>query len=177
MVSRAGKQIADVLSALTHMQRLYVKARLEGMTKVASATAAGQASPQKNAHKIEESQAVRDALKVCMQITADDVAFTRKDAHDMYLQAYYAAATSMEMKAAVDGLVKLHGLAAPEVKELRHKHSGLLEHQHKLEALPDSELARLANLEDTPFIDAEFEEATNQPEALECLEPIAKTAE
>lgn len=171
MPSQTGKQIADVLESLTHMQRLYVKARLEGLTKVASATAAGQASPQKNSHKFEESQSVRDALRLCKQITADAVAFGRKEAHDMYTAAYHAAATSAEMTMAVNSLVKLHGLAAPEVKELRHKHSGSVDHQHQLEQLSDKDLAQLAKLEDEPWLEGEFEEVS------ECPEPLALPTE
>ena len=169
MSSQAGKQIADALESLTQMQRLYVKSRLEGLTKVASATAAGQANPQKNSHKFEESQKVRDALCICKQITADAVAFGRKQAHDMYMSAYHAAVTSAEMTLAVNALVKLHGLAAPEVKELRHKHSGSVDHQHKLEDMSDDELARLAQLDDDPWIDGEFEEVEEE----ECAKPTA----
>ena len=157
MTTQAGKQIADVLGKLTHMQRLYVKARSEGASKTAAATAAGMANPKHNATKFEESEAVRDALRAINEIAADAIAFSRKDAHEMYLQAYYTAATAAEMVMAINGIVKLHGLAAPEVKELRHQHHGTVDHKHKLENMPDAELQKLARLGDSPFIDADFE--------------------
>lgn len=156
MTTQAGKQIADVLGKLTHMQRLYVKARSEGASKVAAATAAGMSNPSSNANKFEESEAVRDALRAINEITADAIAFSRKDAHEMYLQAYYTAATAAEMVMAINGIVKLHGLAAPEVKELRHKHQGRIEHA-QISNMSDGELAKIAQLKDSPFIDAEFE--------------------
>lgn len=163
MTSQAGKQIADVLGKLTHMQRLYVKARSEGASKTAAATAAGMANPKHNANKFEESEAVRDALRAIAEITADAIAFSRKDAHEMYMQAYYSAATAAEMVMAINGIVKLHGLAAPEVKELRHKHQGRIEHA-QISNMPDSELAKLAQLKDSPFIDAEFEVVSKEKE-------------
>lgn len=169
MTSAAGKQIADVLEALTPMQRAYVKHRSEGMTKVAAATAAGQANPGKNAGRFEESEAVRDALRSIREISADAVAFGRKEAHELYMQAYYAAQTAAEMVMAVNGLVKLHGLAAPEVKELRHKHQGYIDHKHKLENMSDTELAKLAQLGDSPFIEGEF--TVVEPEK----EPVCRT--
>lgn len=173
MTSQAGKRIADVLMELTPMQRAYVKARSEGMTKVAAATAAGQANPTKNAGKFEESDAVRNALRAIVEINADAIHFGRKDAHDMYMQAYYTAATAAEMVMAVNGIVKLWGLAAPEVKELRHKHQGVIDHKHKLENMPDAELAKMAQLKDSPFLDAEYEDVTpREPQqALPCPTP------
>lgn len=156
MTTQAGKQIADVLGKLTHMQRLYVKARSEGASKIAAATAAGQSNPRANANKFEESEAVRDALRAINEITADSIAFNRKDAHNLYMQAYYAAATSAEMTMAVNGIVKLLGLAAPEVKELRHQHAGRIEHA-QISNMSDADLLRLAQLKDSHIIDAEFE--------------------
>lgn len=155
MTSQAGKQIADILGKLTHMQRLYVKARSEGASKVAAATAAGQANPRHNANKFEESEAVRDALRAINEIAADAIAFSRKDAHELYMQAYYSAATAAEMVMAINGIVKLHGLAAPEVKELRHKHQGRIDHA-QISNMPDHELQKLAQLKDSPFIEGEF---------------------
>jgi hypothetical protein len=126
------------------------------MTKTAAATAAGMANPKNNANKFEESETVRAALRAIREIAADAVAFSRKEAHDMYMQAYYSAATAAEMVMAINGIVKLHGIAAVEVKELRHKHQGRIEHA-QISNMPDSELARIAQLKDSPFIDAEFE--------------------
>lgn len=166
MTNPASKEVATILKDLTQMQRVYVEARLNGSTQVAAATAAGAASPQSNASKLEQSPNVQKALKAIRTIAADAVLFGRKEAHDMYMQAYYTAATAMEMVAAVNALVKLHGIAAPEVKELRLTHQGTVEHKHKMENMSDEELLKVAQLGESPFIDAEFSEVE-----LECPTP------
>ncbi len=143
------------------MQSLYVQARLEGMTQVAAATAAGAANPKKNAHKFETSKYVRAALRQSKEIFAERLAFDRKKAHEMYMNAYRAADTATEQKLVVDSLVKLHGIAAPEVKKLQHEHSGVITHKKQLQHLPDSKLLEMANLspgEDPNIIDGEFVE-------------------
>lgn len=166
MTTATGAKIAEVLKDLTPMQRKYVEARMQGQSQIAAATAAGMAQPKSNANKLEASPSVQAALKAVREISADALAFGRKEAHDMYMQAYYAAATAMEMVAAVNALVKLHGLAAPEVKALQITHQGVVDHKHHLENMPDAELMKLARLKDSPFIEAEFIEV---PEPELCL--------
>jgi hypothetical protein len=170
MSTLAAAQIAEALKDLTQMQRTYVEQRLNGSTQIAAATAAGMSSPSNNANKLESSPNVQRALKACREITADAVAFGRKEAHDMLMQAYFCAATAMEMVAAVNALVKLHGIAAPEVKELRMTHEGVVKHQHRVENMSDAELLKLAALKDSPFIEGEFSEVVpdTSPEAV-CL--------
>ncbi len=149
--------IAEALEPLTHMQRLYVEARLQGMSKIAAATAAGCANPQKNAYKIDQAASVQLALKACREATALSISFGVKEAYDMYIQAYLTAATSAEMTKATDSLVKLFGIAKPEVKEIYQHHTGKIDH-HKIAELSDSELARMARFkpgEDPHTVDGE----------------------
>ena len=168
-----AEQLAEVLEPLTHMQRLYVQARLDGKSKTASALAAGSKNPQ----NFEDSDNVQNALRAARTIAADAVLFSRKEAHDMLLAAYHNAATAMEQVAAVKELVRMHGIAAPEVKELRHKHSGLIEHKHEaIEHMTDKELLELANLDQAPFIEAEYEVVQEEGEQ-ECLPAPVKNTE
>ena len=44
----------------------------------------------------------------------EEVKYTNKHAHMMYMEAYNSSANATEMKNTTDSLVKLHGLAAPE---------------------------------------------------------------
>ena len=160
----AQAEIVKILESLTDMQRLYVQARLEGMTQVAAATAAGAANPKKNAHKFEQSENVRRALRQSKAIFAEKLAFDRKKAHDMYMNAYRAADTATEQKLVVDSLVKLHGIAAPEQKKIEHTHKGQITHKKQLQHLPDSKLLEMANLspaEDPNVIDGEFVELSD----------------
>ncbi len=143
------------------MQTLYVQARLEGMTQVAAATAAGAANPKRNASQFEKSENVRAALRQSREIFAQKLQFDRKKAHEMYMDAYRAADTATEQKLVVDSLVKLHGIAAPEVKKLEHTHTGTITHKKQLQHLPDSKLLEMANLspgEDPNIIEGEFVE-------------------
>lgn len=153
MPNKTVVAIADALEPLTHMQRLYVESRLQGMSKVASATAAGCANPQKNAYKIEEAKSVQLAMKACREATALSISFGVKEAYDMYIQAYLTAATSAEMTKATDSLVKLFGIAKPEVKEIYQHHDGKVD-VNKIEELPEHELRRLARFrpEEDPFM-------------------------
>ena len=94
---------------LTRKQRLYVDARLQGMSQVAAATAAGSTRPKSEAHRFETHEKVQQALVDRMAKVADEVDFSRKEAHDMYMEAYRNAETAMEQIAAVNAMVKLHG--------------------------------------------------------------------
>ncbi len=150
------------------MQTLYVQARLEGMTQVAAATAAGAANPKRNASQFEKSESVRQALRQSREIFAQKLQFDRKKAHDMYMDAYRAADTATEQKLVVDSLVKLHGIAAPEVKKLEHTHTGTITHKKQLQHLPDSKLLEMANLspaEDPDIIEGEYVELDGEDNA------------
>lgn len=141
------------------MQRLYVKARLEGLSKSAAAAAAG-ANP-KNTKQFDESPAVQEALRKGMEAFSAEVMFSRRKAHDMLMEAHANAANTIEQVAAIKELIKLHGVAAPEVKELRHHHSLQGGGPREVRNLSDDELLQLAQLptEQLPhIIDSEFEE-------------------
>jgi hypothetical protein len=140
---------------LTTKQRIYVDSQLSGMTKVASAAAAGS----KRYEPFEKSETVRQALVDMMQRGAEEVGFSRKDAHDMYMQAYQNADTAMEQIAAVNAMVKLHGLEKPQKLEIKHEHT----HSGQIEHLPTEELMKLAGMQKTLTLEGEFSEVEEKP--------------
>lgn len=156
-------QATTTYLSLTRIERGYVDARLAGMSQVAAATAAGAAQPRTDGNRLEKSPNVQKALVERMTATAEEVDFSRKEAHQMYLEAYQNAETAMEQIAAVNAMVKLHGLEKPKVLEVKHdhKHSGQIEH------MGTEELMRLAGMEDQLTLEGEFEEVEDKP----ALEP------
>lgn len=159
MASQSGKELAKYLEPLTQIQQIYVRSRLQGMSKVASATAAGITAPHKNACRIEESEAVKEALRVGRELLATEIMFTRKTAHEMLMEAHRNADTATEQIFAIREMIKLHGVAAPEVKELRHQVTGKVEHE-EVKKLSDADLLRLAKLSDDrvpQVLEGEFE--------------------
>lgn len=144
---------------LTRMQRAYVDARLQGLSQVASATAAGCAVPKNDGTRLEKNDKVQAAMLDMMAKTAEEVGFSRKEAHDMYMEAYQNAETATEQIAAVNAMVKLHGLEKPKQLEVKHEHV----HSGQIEHLPTEELMRLANMQDTLTLEGEFEEVEPKP--------------
>ena len=143
---------------LTRKQRLYVDARLQGLSQVAAATAAGSSRPKSEAHRYETNEKVQQALVDRMAKVADEVDFSRKEAHDMYMEAYRNAETAMEQIAAVNAMVKLHGLEKPKVVEHQHTHT----HSGQLEYMPTDKLMELADMEDL-VLEGEFEIVEDKP--------------
>jgi len=140
---------------LTTKQRVYVDCRLDGMTQLASASAAGASSPQ----RYEENETVQAAMIERMQATADAVDFSRREAHDMYMDAHRNAETATEQIAAISAMVKLHGLEKPKVIEVKHDHNVT----GQLEFMGTDELMKLADMTDL-VLDAEYEDITDAPE-------------
>lgn len=144
---------------LTRREQLYVEGRLQGLSQIASATAAGYAKPKTDCSRVEKKEHVQQAMLDMMQKSADEVGFGRKEAHDMYMEAYHNAETAMEQIAAVNALVKLHGLEAPKQLEVKHQHTV----DGEIRYLPTDELMRLADMSDTLVLDGEYEEVGEKP--------------
>jgi len=140
---------------LTAKQRIYVDSWLSGLTKKAAAAAAGGADYL----NYEKSAKVEAALVDMMKKGAEEVSFGRKEAHDMYMEAYHNAETAMEQVAAVNAMVKLHGLEKPKQVEVQHQHV----HSGQIEHLPTEELMRLANMEKTLTLEGEYNEVEEKP--------------
>jgi hypothetical protein len=61
------------------------------------------------------------------------------------MDAHRNSATATEQVFAIKELIRLHGVAAPEVKELRHQVTGSVKHE-EVKRLSDTELLKLAQL-------------------------------
>jgi hypothetical protein len=77
------------------------------------------------------------------------------------MDAYRNADTAMEQIAAVNAMVKLHGLEKPKVIEHKHDHK----HSGQLEYMGTDELMKLAEMEDL-VLDGEFEELEPQQQLM-----------
>lgn len=153
--------LAKALEPLTEQQRIYVEQRLMGLGPTAAATAAGYSDPHANAPHFEKLPAIAAAIKAGHADTLKLVKFTRKNAHDMLMDAYRCATTAGEQVQAVKELVKLHGIAEPQ--EVKHTHN----HKHELQGMGDAELLKLAGLADFA-LEGVFQEL-KPAEALVCL--------
>jgi len=151
-----SQNLASSLVKLNPKERIYVENRLAGLSQVASATAAGYRSPGKHAHELEKKEHIQAAMLVAMSDLAEEVGFTRKDAHDMLMTAYTNAATSAEQIQAVKEMINLHGIAAPKVIEVEHNHKGSV----SLDQLPTADLIKLAGMESL-ILEGEFEDVTD----------------
>lgn len=138
---------------LTQKERIYVESRLQGMTMVASARAAGVANPEAHGSDMEKRPKVQAAMVDAMEQSAAAVGFSRKEAHDLLMSAYYNADTAGEQIAAVRELIKLHGVAAPQQVEHKHTH----EHSGELSLMSTEELMKLADMKDDLVIEGDFE--------------------
>jgi len=91
---------------------------------------------------LESEPAFQEAMVAAMSDLAEEIGFTRKDAHDMLMQAYLGAATAAEQIAAVKEMISLHGIAEPKKIEVKHEHQGTV----SLEHMETSELMKIANM-------------------------------
>lgn len=144
--------LASSLAKLNYKERIYVEQRLAGLGKVAAARAAGYANANSSASRIENSEDVQRALVAGMNQVAEEIGFTRKEAHDMLMSAYLNAVTAAEQVMAVRAMIELHGIAAPKQVEHKHQHS----HTHQLEYMETEDLMKLAEL-DGLTLDGEYE--------------------
>lgn len=151
-----GQNLASSLVKLTPKERIYVESRLAGLTQVASAAAAGYAHPKTRGNELEKKENIRSALMQAMNDIAEEIGFTRKDAHDMLMSAYMNAATAAEQIAAVKEMIALHGIAVPKQVEHKHEHTGTV----SLERMETHELMKLADMEDL-VLEGEFEVVTD----------------
>lgn len=76
--------------------------------------------------------------------------FTKDDATMLYMEAHRKAANSTEEIKAIDSMVKLHGLAEPEKRELK------VTNIKQLRSMSDAQLQRMAEGED--IIEGDWEE-------------------
>lgn len=146
---------------LTDKQRIYVESRLRGMSKVASARAAGALKdPERGAEQYESVEAVRDAIEKGRQLSIQITGYDRAKVTEMLERAYNCATTAAEMVMAAREIGRLHGVYAPtNVKvDVNHRLANARSEQD-LRHLSTKELLQLAEERGGDFIEGDFMEA------------------
>ncbi len=103
--------LSPALEGLTEKRRIYVEARLQGMSPKAACMAAGVAPNQISNY--EGNPDVKAAIAKGHAISAEHTGLTREKVTAMLMDAYRMAETATEMVMAARELGKLHGLYAP----------------------------------------------------------------
>ena len=146
------ESLSDIFAPLTSQERIFVGSVLKGSTKIAAATAAGYLTPKNAAYTVPNNRNVKAALIAGREAFAKEVDFSRRKAHEMLMDAHRNAADTNEQVMAIRELIKLHGVAAAEKKEILHKHAG----EVTLNTMTDAELAKIADMGET--LSAEYHE-------------------
>jgi hypothetical protein len=129
---------------LTAQQETYVQRRAIGMNPSAAARMAGYRNVKKALEELALIPEIEDAicyLREAQRQTAIDagaIEFTKDNATALYLAAHAKAEDAQTEIRAVDSLVKLHGLAAPEKKEIQ------VTSREQLKGMSDEQLMSLA---------------------------------
>lgn len=160
----ADERLATVeLPPLTSQQRMFVAARVAGLSIAAASREAGCARTTGAAWDKDPDiqQHIAHYREEMEQYSLPRVRFGIEDAHAMYMKAYHCAGTAAEMIKATDSLVRLHRLNDTPEKELPKDVT-----PRDLADRPLSELLRLAGLQLESLspgpIEGEFEELPSQ---------------
>jgi hypothetical protein len=131
------------LPRLTSQQKVFVAARVSGLSIAAASQEAGcSRQTGSNWDKDPDIQRHRAHYEEEMERhSLPRVRFGVEDAHMMYIRAYHSAGTAMEMVRATDSLVKLHRLNEAPVAEVPKTVTA-----RQLADLPVAELMRLAGM-------------------------------
>ncbi len=122
--------LGALLEPLTPRERLYVAARLKGLSEKASCLAAGDENNPGINHWCK-AEHVELVLRQAQEISAAEIGITRQNITDMLMQAFNNATTSLEQTAAARELARLHGLYAPAKVKVEHEHSHRIEDKRK----------------------------------------------
>lgn len=122
--------LGTLLEPLTPRERLFVAARLKGLSEKASCLAAGDENTPGKGHWSHAAHVV-ECLRAAQEISAAEIGITRKHITDMLMQAFHNASTSLEQTAAARELARLHGLYAPTKVKVEHDHSHRIEDKRK----------------------------------------------
>ena len=131
------------LSELSVQEERLILFYKRGMSKAAAGRAAGYQNLD-HVYEVFKKPKVSQAVEYLRQEMREEVRFDKNTATTMYLEAHRKSANATEEKNVVDSLCKLHGLFAPEQVTQVNLNVEKLE---RLERLPDSELLKLAGVD------------------------------
>lgn len=144
-LSQISKQYAAVgIGRLTSQEEVYVQRRAQGLNPLAAARSANYEQPTKAVAMLAQREDVTLAIAYAREmqrqvaIGAGSIDFTKDDATMMYLEAHATSETTADKIRATDSLVKLHGLATPEKREI------IIGTREQMQAVSDEELLRMA---------------------------------
>ena len=135
------------LGRFTSQEESYILFRIRGLNPKAAARGAGFPNPIQAVIALSEREDIQEAIAYGREmsrqaaINAGAVEFTKDDATLMYFEAHAKSATALEEIRAIDSLVKLHGLASPEKKEI------IITDKDQLKELGSDELVKLSGRE------------------------------
>lgn len=132
------------IGRLTSQEEVYVQRRAQGLNPLAAARAANYPQPTKAVAMLAQREDVTTAIAYAREmqrqvaIGSGSIDFTKDDATMMYLEAHATSETTADKIRATDSLVKLHGLATPEKREI------VITSREQMQTLDDAELLKLA---------------------------------
>lgn len=152
--------LSSAFVGLTDKQRIYVESRLQGMSQVASARAAGAGvNPDRSAEQYERNPMVAAAIERGRQISIAHTGYNREKIAEMLQRAYDCAESAAEMVMAARELGRLHGVYAPTNVKVDHNHRLTdARNSGNLKSLTTAELEKLAQLHGNEVIEGEFTE-------------------
>lgn len=150
------------LPRITSQQRVYIAARVSGLSVRAASKEAGcGAETGRKWERDEVMMAYRDHYEAESEQNLTKVNFGLEDAHGMYMKAFHMSATAMEMVRATDSLVKLHRVNETPVLEVPKNVTA-----RQLADRPLSKLMRLASINvdslDPGTIEGEYTEVDDE---------------
>lgn len=146
-------ELEQILSQLEGKPRLYVEARLRGLTIKAAEAAAGA-----QREGLEWRAEVQRVLAEAHAATSRATGITIEKLTEMLLDSYRSAATAGEQVSAVRELGKLHGLyKAPEVK-IKHEHTGTVRSINDFRGMSVEQLEKIVSERATHIIEGELAE-------------------
>lgn len=128
------------------MQRLYAEARMNGLSPLESAKAAGFKHPEIKWHSYEKHPRIAPLILMMNERVIEKYDLSRDDVIAGFMDAVNAAANSSELTAAWREIGKMLGHYSPEKLDIRHQHSVENMTLNKLESLPEAELLKLAEM-------------------------------
>jgi len=124
-------------------QKLYIEARCNGSSPVAAARMAGYRDPDHEALRLEADTTVRAAVESAIRVKSRQLAITRNDVLNGFLDAARIASTAMEQIAAWREIGKMIGAYEPD----KPQEKDVTPTKDQLENLSDDELAQRAGIE------------------------------
>lgn len=130
--------------------KLYIEARCNGSTPVAAARMAGFKDPDLEAIRLESDNTMRSAIEAAIRVKSRQLAITRQDVLNGFLDAARIASTAMEQIAAWREIGKMIGAYESD----KPKEKDITPAKEDLSQMSDDELAQHASV-DGELIDFE----------------------